>query len=170
MAGERHQVIKNMTRVSDPKKRIDGYYVRIQWKKQSYSKFFSLSEYETDANAFHRAVEWRNTKEVEIGKPRTERVISGIRPSTRRTNTGEKGIQRLMVHHDKGGKPVGKPHPYYVVTAFDRTGKMRRTGISIEKHGEENALKLARQRYQELKNSTGHERNTRQGNHAVDVA
>ncbi|MCP4396769.1 MAG: hypothetical protein GY801_05650 [bacterium] len=59
-----------------------------------------------------------------------------------------------MKHHHKRGKPVGKPHPYYIVTAFDRTGKMRRTGISIEKHGEEHVLKLARQRYHDLKNSS----------------
>jgi hypothetical protein len=51
MAGERQQVMKNMTRVIDPKKRVDGYYVRIQWKKQSYSKFFSLNEYDTEAYA-----------------------------------------------------------------------------------------------------------------------
>ncbi len=170
MAGESQQVMKNITRVRDPKKRIDGYYVRIQWKKQSYSKFFSLNEYETDANALHRAIEWRNTKEDEIGKPRTERVICGIRPSTRRTNTGEKGIQRVMKQHHKHGKPVGKPHPYYIITAFDRTGKMRRTGISIEKHGEEHALKLARQRYQELKNSTRKERTHTQGNTTFNVA
>jgi hypothetical protein len=75
-----------------------------------------------------------------------------------------------MIHHYKGGKPVSKLHPYYIVTTFDRTGKMRRTGISIEKHGEENALKLARQRYQDLKNSTGQERNKTQGNHTFDVA
>ena len=154
MAGESEQVMKNITRVKDLRKRVDGYYVRLQWKKQSYSKLFSLNEYHTEENALHRAIEWRNGKEDEIGKPRTERVICGIRPPTRRTNTGEKGIQRVMKQHHKGGRPVGKPHPYYIVTAFDRNGKMRRTGISIEKHGEENALKLARQRYHELKNSS----------------
>ena len=170
MAGESQQVMKNITRVNDPKKRVDGYYVRLQWKKQSYSKFFSLNEYKTEEHALHRAIEWRNDKEDEIGKPRTEQVICGIRPYTRRTNTGEKGIQRLMKQHHKHGKPVGKRHPYYIVTAFDRTGKMRRTGISIEKHGGENALKLARQRYQELKNSTGKEQNKTQGNNTFDVA
>ncbi len=170
MAGESQQVMKNITRVRDPKKRIDGYYVRIQWKKQSYSTFFSLNEYDTEANALHRAIEWRNDTEDEIGKPRTERVICGIRPPTRCTNIGEKGIQRVMKQHHKGGKRVGKPHPYYIVTAFDRTGTMRRTGISIEKHGEENALKLARQRYQELKNSTGKKRKNTQGNNTFDVA
>ncbi len=51
MAGESQQVMKNITRVNDPKKRVDGYYVRIQWKKQSYSKFFSLNEYHTEENA-----------------------------------------------------------------------------------------------------------------------
>ncbi len=81
-------------------------------------------------------------------------MICGIRPYTRRTNTGEKGIQRVMRQHHKGGKAVGKRHPYYIVTAFDRNGKMRRTGISIEKHGEENALKMARQRYHDLKHSS----------------
>ena len=154
MAGESQQVMKNITRVKDPKKRIDGYYVRIQWKKQSYSKFFSVNEYETEHNAFHRAIAWRNEKEDEIGKPRTERIICGLHPYTRRTNTGEKGIQRRLIHHYTNGKPVGKPHWYYIVTAIDRTGKMRRTGISIDKHGDEKALKLARQRYHTLKNSS----------------
>ncbi len=154
MAGDSEQVMKNMTRVKDLRKRVDGYYVRLQWKKQSYSSLFSLNEYDTEENALHRAIEWRNDKGAEIGTPRTERVICGIRPPTRRTNTGEKGIQRVMKQHHTHGKPVGKPHPYSIVTACARNGNMRRTGISIEKHGEEHALKLARQRYHDLKNSS----------------
>ena len=154
MAGESQQVMKNISRLKNPKKRIDGYYVRIQWNKHSYSKLFQLKESDSTAHALQQAIAWRNMKEADIGKPRTERVICGLRPPTRRTNTGEKGIQRVMKQHHKGGKRVGKPHPYYIITAFDRTGKMRRTGISIEKHGEENALKLARQRYHDVKNSS----------------
>ncbi len=153
MAGESQQVLKNITRVQDIRKRIDGYYVRLQWKGRSYSKLFSLKNYHTEENALHRAVEWRNDKEVEIGKPRTEDFVCGIRPPIRRTNTGEKGIRRTMKQQHKNGKPVGRPHLYYIVTAFDHNGKLRRTGVSIEKHGEENALKLARQRYHELNNS-----------------
>ena len=153
MAGESQQVMKNISRLKNPKKRIDGYYVRIQWNKKSYSKLFQLTEYDSTAHALQHAVAWRDMKEADIGKPRTERVICGIRPYTRCTNTGEKGIQRMMKQHHKGGKPVGKVHPYYIVTAFDRNGRMRRTGFSIEKHGEEKALQLARQRYQELTNS-----------------
>jgi hypothetical protein len=158
MAGESQQVMKNMSRLKNPKKRIDGYDVRIQWNKKSYSKLFQLKDDDSTAHAWQQATAWRDMKEAEIGKPRTERVICGIRPYTRRTNTGEKGIQCVMKQHHKGGKRVGKRHPYYIVTTFNRTGKMRRTGISIEKHGEENAMKLARQRYHELKNSSWHPR------------
>ncbi len=150
MAGESQQVMKNISRLKNPKKRIDGYYVRIQWNKKSYSKLFQLKDYDSTAHALQQAIAWRNKKEADIQKPRTDKIICGYRPPTRPTNTGEKGIRRTMERHRKGGTP----HPYYIVTAFDCHGKMRRTGISIEKHGEEKALKLARQRYHELKNSS----------------
>jgi hypothetical protein len=146
MAGESKKVLKNITRVRDSKKRVNGYYVRIQWKGEKYSKLFSINEYESEAAALERAVEWRNDIETQIGKPRTERLVMGI---TRPTNTGEKGIRYEVLRHFKRGKRVGKEHAWYIVTTVDETGKQRRTGVSIDKHGKEKAMQLARQMYQE---------------------
>ena len=146
MAGESHQVMKNITRVIDVKKRVDGYYVRIQWKGKNYSKLFSIKEYGDEPTALDRAVEWRNDTEAQIGKPRSERLVMG---TTRKTNTGEKGIRRQMVQYWKRGKAVGKPKDCYIITTFDEVGKLHRTSVSIEKHGEKKALERARQIYRE---------------------
>lgn len=146
MAGESHQVLKNITRVKDRKKRLDGYYVRIRWQKKDYSKFFSLGEYGDEHTALSRAIEWRNTTEAMIGKPRTEQQVLGI---TKPSNTGVKGITRMYKRHYKKGKPVGQPHAWLIVTALDRNGKIRRCGVSIDKHGEQKALEIARRLYEE---------------------
>lgn len=145
MAGESHQVMKNITRVQDYKKRLDGYYVRIRWNKQDYSKFFSVKQCSEEA-ALRDAIEWRNMTEAQIGKPRTERQVLG---ATKPTNTGIKGVTRMVKYHYKKGKKVGKPHTWLIVTALDQHGKMLRTGISVDKHGEQKALEIARRLYQE---------------------
>ncbi len=146
MAGESQQVMKNITRVIDRKKRINGYYVRLQWKGQSYAKLFSCKDDDLEIQTLHRAITWRDRTEMLIGKPRTERLIIG---NTRTTNTGEKGIRQVEVQHHKHGTPVGRTKPWYIVTAFDHEGKRHRTGISIEKHGAQQAFAFACQRYQE---------------------
>lgn len=146
MAGESRKVMKNITRVKDVKKRVDGFYVRIQWKKEQYSKLFSIAEYGDEDTALSRAQEWRNDIEESIGKPHTERQVLGM---TRQTNTGLKGIRRVMVRNYKNGKQIGKLHPWFIVTTLDKNGNQRRTGVSIDKHGEEKALEMAQRIYQQ---------------------
>ena len=146
MAGESKRVLKNITRVIDKRKRVDGYYVRIQWKGEQYSKLFSISEHTSEEAALAHAVAWRNHKESEIGKPRTERLVMGC---SRPTNTGEKGIALVMIRHRKNGKPGKVAHPTYIVTTVDEEGRQRRTGVSIEKHGQEKALRMAKKLYKE---------------------
>jgi hypothetical protein len=142
MAGESKQVMKNITRVKDPKKRVNGYYVRICWKGQKCSKLFSLKQYDTEEEALQEAIAWRNETELAIGKPRTERNVMGI---TRPTNTGVKGIRKVMVQDRKRGKPVGRIKPKLIITTLDDKGKQCRTSVSIERHGKDKALELARQ-------------------------
>jgi len=146
MAGESKRVLKNITRVIDKRKHVDGYYVRIQWKGEKYSKLFSITEYDSEDMALAHAKAWRNRKEQEIDKPRTERLVMG---TARPTNTGEKGIALMMVRHRKDGKPGKVAHPFYIVTTVDENGRQRRTGVSIEKHGKEKALKMAKKLYKE---------------------
>jgi hypothetical protein len=147
MAGESKRVFKNITRVIDKRKRIDGFYVRIRWKGESYSKLFSLADYhDSEDRALEQAVRWRNHKELEIGKPRTERLIIG---SSKPSNTGEKGISLARVRHRKNGKLGKVAHPTYVVTTFDKDGRKHRSTISIDKHGREKALRIARKLYKE---------------------
>lgn len=146
MAGESKRVMKNITRVKDYKKRVDGYYVRIGWKGKNYSKLFPIKRWGSEEIALHHAVEWRDRKEAEIGKPRTDRFVMGI---TRPTNTGVKGITRMKIRHWKNGKKVGKIHDWLVVTTFDEAGNLNRTGFSIDKHGEEKAMLMAKKAYEE---------------------
>lgn len=148
MAGESKRVMKNITRVKDRKKRVDGYYVRIQWKGERYSKLFPVAEYDTEEEALLHAREWRDYTEARIGKPRTDIMVRGnCRPS----NTGVKGIRKAMVQHYKNGrKTSGGRHPWFIVTGIDETGKQRRAGVSIERHGEQKAMALARQLYKKI--------------------
>ncbi len=148
MAGESKRVMKNITRVRDQQKGINGYYVRLQWKGQTYAKLFACQDDEPERDAFRRAIAWRNQTEARIGKPRTERRIVGI---TRVTNTGEKGIRWVDVQQHNAGTPVGRKIPWYVITAFDQQGRRHRTKISIEKYGVQRAFALARQQYQTWK-------------------
>ncbi len=145
MAGESTRVMKNITRVIDQQKRVNGYYVRLQWKGQSYTKLFSCREDALEIQTLQRAIAWRHQTEARIGKPRTERRIRGI---LRVTNTGEKGIRWEEVQQQKDGKPIGRKTPWYVFTAFDHEGKRHRTKISIEKYGIQSAFTLASQLYQ----------------------
>jgi hypothetical protein len=120
---------KGITRIDHPAKRTFGYFVRVTWNKQRRSKFFSDSVYGDRLAALATALEWRNSAEQELGKPRTERQVIGVA----RTDTGIVGVRRTM----KDGRDV------YEATWRDGN-RIRRTSYSVAKHGARRALALAR--------------------------
>jgi hypothetical protein len=126
---------KNLTRIDHPKKNTHGYFVRIQWKGQRRSKFFSDRVHGDRLAALVAALEWRDATEKELGKPRTERQVLG----TIYSSTGIPGVRRRREGHTE----------YYEATWTTTVGKQRRTKFSIARHGEKRALQLARKARQQ---------------------
>ncbi len=120
---------KSITRIDHPAKRTFGYFVRVTWKKQTRSKFFSDRKCGGRLAALHCAIEWRDAIEQEFGKPRSERVVIG----SARNSTGVVGVRRMV----KEGSEV------FEVTWRKPGNRVGRTSFSIAKHGEERAFELA---------------------------
>jgi hypothetical protein len=121
---------KNISRLEYPPKKMIGYWVRIQWQGKKHAKFFSDLRYGDRLAALDAAIEWRNTTERELGKPRTELLVVG---APKPNNTGVVGVRRLTENGTD----------YYEATWVIETGRQGRTRYSIAKHGEKQALKLA---------------------------
>ena len=80
--------------------------------------------------ALAAALAWRNAKERELGKPRTERLVKGHDATS---NTGIIGVARVTI----------QGRPYFRALWRDADGKMRRRWFSIDDLGEQQALRLA---------------------------
>jgi hypothetical protein len=104
--------------------------VRVVWKGQRKQAFFADAKYGDQLGALAAAIDWRNQVERELGKPRTELPINNAPAS----NTGVEGVSRTQ----RAGLPILQ------VTWYEN-GRMRRTSISITRHGEEEALRMAQQ-------------------------
>lgn len=119
---------KNITRVDYPPKSTYGYMVRVRWKGVHHQRFFSDRVHGGRIHALEAAIAWRNAKEHEIGKPRSEALVIGKGKS----NTGILGVTRTTA----GGNPV------FQVTWYE-DGRQRRKKFNIRRLGEELALRQA---------------------------
>lgn len=120
---------KNITRIDHPKRNTYGYFVRIRWKNERRSKFFSDNVHGDRLGALFAAIEWRDQTEKELGKPRTERLVIG----TPHTTSGIVGVRQVRENQTD----------YYEATWTTHVGKLNRTKYSINKHGPKKALRLA---------------------------
>lgn len=76
MARRKLPKVKGITRIDEPGGHGVGWYARVRYQGVTYSKYFAdMSHQGTDA-AFEKALKWRNAKEKELGKPRTDRVVN----------------------------------------------------------------------------------------------
>lgn len=123
---------KNVIKVDRPDHYMEGYLVRVQWKKQLRSKFFSIGAHGDWIAALDAAIEFRNQTERELGKPRTEQLIVG---TTRASNTGLRGIRTM-----RNGQT-----DYAEAAWVDHTGRKRVTRFSMSRHGKRKAIKLAQE-------------------------
>jgi hypothetical protein len=114
-----------------------GYMVRVTWCGERRQAFFSDAKHGDRLGALAAALEWRDQVERELGKPRTEQQVIG----TAGSNTGVLGVTRLM----------REGHPAFQVSWYEN-GRIRRTSISIAKHGETEALRMARQLRERVEN------------------
>jgi hypothetical protein len=123
---------KNITRIDHPAKRTFGYFVRVCWKGERRSKFFSDKRCGDRLGALDAALQWRNQVEREMGKPRSEHQVVGW---SSRNTSGVLGIRRRI----KGGYNV------FEVTWRSPEGRTHRTSVSIDRYGEKEALRRAKQ-------------------------
>jgi len=121
---------KGISRIDHEKRKTHGWYVRVSFSGQMHSRFFSDSVHGGAQKALGKAVRMRNQIEREIGKPRSDRVISASRT---RNKSGILGVQR--VNKGAGGA--------WQVTWSPAPNVLQRTSVSIAKYGDEEAFKRA---------------------------
>ena len=122
-----------------------GYLVRVYFKGKKYSKLFSDSKWNGHEGARKEAVLWRNEKEREIGKVRSNKYVSGLQA----TNTGILGIRELTKKYIDWQGKVREEHVLQV------TIKNFRTSVSIRRHGFEKAMEIALKKKEEFKSKLG---------------
>jgi hypothetical protein len=124
---------KNITRVDrDRPGRAPehGFHVRLSWKREVFQKWFSDKAHGDRLGALAAALAWRDAKERELGKPRSEHGIKGQDVTS---NTGIVGVSRLDVDG----------HPYYRALWRDPEGRQHVRFFRIDRLGEKRALRAA---------------------------
>ena len=122
---------------------MNGWYVRVKFKKKSHTKFFTDGVQGGKEAALEEAIQWRNQKERELGKPRTDRIMIANKQDN---NTGHNGVVRTKKWtgaRDKDGNPFPNYVDVYSVTWSPEPGVARHTSFSVEKYDEEEARRLA---------------------------
>ncbi len=118
--------VKGVTRIDDPGRHGVGFYARVTFNGKTHSKYFADAAHGGTEKAFGKALKWRNDKEKELGKPRTDRVVQA---SGGRSRTGISGVY--------------KSRNSYVVAWTPRPGELRREFVNINEFGQKEALRRA---------------------------
>ena len=118
--------VKGVTRIDDPGRHGVGFYARVTFNGKTHSKYFADAAHGGTEKAFGKALKWRNEKEKELGKPRTDRVVQA---SGGRSRTGISGVYRSRNS--------------YVVAWTPTPGVLRREFINVNDYGEKEALRRA---------------------------
>ena len=130
---------KGVSRIDCPEKKTVGWYVRVRLNNITKSKFISDHKHGGKEAALEKAVECRNQLERELGKPRTDFVVVGNNP---RNTSGVVGVRRAVK------KYTGKDGKVYLNEVYEVSwnagrDKRGRTSVSINKHGETRAFRMA---------------------------
>lgn len=118
---------KDVARIDQESKRTHGWYVRVRFLGKTHSKFFSDKKNGGRYSSLLSALAWRDKKEIELGKQRTDRHIVTVS----NTKSGVVGV-RL---NEKLGR--------YEVSWVNKDGKQGKTSVSIAKHGKKKAFERA---------------------------
>ena len=124
---------KDIARIDQASKQTYGWYVRVRFNGKMHSKLFSDLKYGGRDSSLLAAITWRNQTEISLGKIRTDKHLF----MESRTKTGVVGVR------------LNEKHNRYEVSWVDKNGKPGKTTVSILKHGEEEALRIACERRQQ---------------------
>lgn len=120
---------KDIARIDQEDKKTHGWYVRVRFQGVTHCKFFSDLKSGGRQVALDAAISWRNAKERELGKLRTDRQIVTI-------TTGNTGVVGVLFNEKLNRFDVSWVGP---------DGKQGKTSVSVKKHGREKAFELAKQ-------------------------
>ncbi len=126
MAKQKLPKVKGVTRIDDPGGHGVGWYARVRYRGKTWSKYFADMSHKGTMGAFRKAVDWRNDKEKEIGKPRTDRMVVGQKARGGNKVTG--------VHQARNS---------FVVAWSPKPGVVIRKFVSIAKYGKKKAFEKA---------------------------
>lgn len=130
---------KGVSRIDQPSKRTHGWYVRVMYNGLYSSKFFSDEKCGGREKGLQKAIRFRNKAEKQLGKPRTDRVIVTNHSKNR---TGVIGVRKVVeVIKTKSGET--KEYQLYEASWSPEPGVIKRKKVSIDKYGEEEALRRA---------------------------
>ncbi len=133
---------KSITRMDIEDKKTHGWNVRVFYKgKMHKPKFFSDRLHNGVEKALEQAIKYRDQIEIEIGKPRTERIVVSQNPFNKTRKIGVRKIRKQTGSFGKDGKP--NYSEVYEVTWCPKPNVTKRTSVSIRAHGEEEAYKRA---------------------------
>lgn len=118
---------KHIARIDQISKHVHGWYVRVRFNGIIHSKLFSDLTHGGRKQSLTAALSWRDAKEKEVGKPRTDRNII----TACRSNTGVVGVR------------LDKKSNRYVVSWVTTEGKQGKTSVSVLLHGKEKAFQIA---------------------------
>lgn len=117
---------KGISRIDQPGRHGVGWYARVRFNGKTHTKYFADRAHGGTDAALRKALRWRNSKEREVGKPRTDRVVAG---RSRRNRSGVPGVFRMRSQ--------------YVVAWTPSPGKLVREFVSIPKFGRKEAFERA---------------------------
>lgn len=123
---------KGILRLDYPEKHLVGYRTTVGWRGKRYDKFFSDTTYGDRLSSLDAAIQWRNQRERELGKPRTERLVYSSM-NRGRPGTGVLGVRRITINHTS----------YYQAQWLGPTGERKTRKFSVTKYGEREARRLA---------------------------
>jgi hypothetical protein len=127
---------KGISRIDQPSRNTFGWYVRVMFNGATRCKFFSDKANGSKHKALEAAIHYRDKVEKELGRPRTDRLVSS---GSGKNETGVTGVnlKKQIVKNGKGERVIKK---YYIVNWSPWPGKTCREFVSIEKYGERGAL------------------------------
>ena len=118
--------VKGVTRIDEPGGHGVGWYARVRYQGKTSSKYFADMSHGGTMGAFKKAVDWRNAKEKELGKPRTDRMVTASKTRGKNKVAG--------VHQSRNS---------FVVAWSEEPGVVIRKFVSIAKYGKKKAFEKA---------------------------
>ncbi len=133
--------IKNISRIDQPERNTQGWYVRVYYQGKPYtSKFFSDKKNGGKRNGLKVATTFRDDEIVRLKKkfPDFDRE-NRRKVSKANSNTGVLGVSRVTYYDPRREKS----YEYYSVSWRPEPGVSKITKFFIQKYGEKKAFKEA---------------------------